>query len=990
MPSTTRSGFSHALSARFRSALQALAAFAAATAVVLFAGMGQAGQERYEYDPIGRLIRFTDSNNEVTEYTYDKAGNILSVVRGAPGSNLPPSLTAVTPSVVRVGNTASLTITGERLQVGTLQTSDAGLDLANVRQTATQVLADLTVASSVPSGGHTLTFTNAQGSARIGLLIAPPLPTLSVEPSPLALPPDNVARAVTLRLSSPDVVAHQLTVTSSNTTTMTVSPATLTIPAGQTTAVVNVTPKKAGFANLVVTSPTLKTATAPVFITSDFRGVNTSYAAAVGVQVGDAEVPAPPRVPATFVNGLGVVVGPVLTGVTPAAATVGGTYTFTITGAAIPAGVQVSALPAEDVSVAVLAGTGNSITVSMAIAANAKAGPRRFVVRDAAGALVPFAPAAAGQVRVTSGQPTIASIEPLFTTRGTITQIRVRGAHLQDGLMLLAPGIDLAVDSVPTVNATGTELTARVHVSPLAATGARTVQIVTPSGDSGAAATAANQFTVVSEIKESVSPIFAPPLGVMVGGEPQQTRTLGPLAGSLGVTVGPVAFQASPRVAVIGTSVTVVVQGAALQAVTGATLSPSQGLTVGAFTVAADGSSLSFPVTIDPAAARGPRRVALTTASGRLHFSDLDGDQILVATPAPELTWVKPQVVQSGKTTAITIRGLNFHDVSAVAFEPPTGLTAVPPFTVTEGGQVLTFNVQATADAPSGTRTVRVTTAGGTSTAEPLASNTFQLAKTVGATYDAITSVPLGIVVGEVPQPTTSVDLVSLLGVVVSPPDTPVTESRATYAPHVGVLVGAAPIGLAPRSPEGFLKGTTGTLTVTGIGLDGVTTLTARGHPGLTLGQHQVNADGTQLTVPVTVPGTATSAYYSIGLATAASSARLVPLAEHDMFFSVGALPTTVASMAPIVVDQGKSYEFTVRGTNLRDVYEVLAEPAAGVDFIGTPQWSSDSFGEKLTVQMRVTSDAAVGVRVVRLRVPGGLTTGEQTESNKITVVTPQ
>ncbi len=71
--------------------------------VALSAGLVLAGQERYDYDPIGRLIRYTDSNNQVTDYTYDKSGNITSVMRGAAGSNLQPTLSSVTPSVVRLG-----------------------------------------------------------------------------------------------------------------------------------------------------------------------------------------------------------------------------------------------------------------------------------------------------------------------------------------------------------------------------------------------------------------------------------------------------------------------------------------------------------------------------------------------------------------------------------------------------------------------------------------------------------------------------------------------------------------------------------------------------------------------------------------------------------------------------------------------------------------------------------------------------------------------
>lgn len=992
MLSTTRDGFRRARRfARSCRWLHTAAVLIAVGVMGLFAGIGQAGQERYDYDPIGRLIRFTDSSNEVTEYTYDKAGNILSVVRGAPGSNLPPALSSVTPSVVRVGNTATLTLTGERLQVGTLQASDPGLDLVNVRQAATQVLADLTVSPSVPTGGHTLTFTNGQGSARVALTIAPKLPTISVEPSPLALPPDNTSRLVTLRLSNADLVPHQLSVGSSDTARMTVSPATVNFAVGQTTAQVSVTPKTSGFVNLTIGSSTLKPTAAPVFITSDFRGVNTSYAPHLGVRVGDAEVPTPPTAPATFVSGLGLVVGPVLTGVAPSAVPVGGTYTFTISGAGIPPGAQVSVVPSQNVSATVAAASSESVTVSLAVDAAAAAGPRRFMVRDSLGNVVPFASAAASQVRFTTGQPAIASIEPLFATRGIVTQIKVRGENLQAGQLVLAPGIDLAVDSNPVVNAAGTELTARVSIAALAATGTRVVRVVTPSGDSGAAATAANQFTIVSEIRNDVSPIFSAPLGVLVGeAQTQDPRPIGPVSGNMiGVTVGPVAFQTNPRVAVIGTSMTLVVQGTGLQAVTSATVSPAAGLTVGSFTVDPEGSSLSIPITIDAAAARGMRRVTLATAAGRLHFALADGDQVLVATPAPELVWVKPQVVEAGKRTTMSILGRNFHDVTDVILEPATGLTPIPPFVATDGGQRLTFDVQASADAPSGTRTVRVSTAGGVSTADPLPANTFQLARQVGPVRDGITSPPLGLVVGEAPQVMSSLDVTApLLGVMVALPETPVTETRSVHATSVAVLVGPSSTGVSPRSPEGFLKGGAGTLTITGLGLGDIASVVPRGPAGVTLGQHQVNAEGTQMTVPVTVSPDASSTYYSVGLV--AGGVRVTPMAEHEMFFRVGALPTVISSVAPIVLEQGKSYTFTVRGSNLRDVYQIVADPAGGLFFEAQPQWGSDEFGEKLTVPVRVEGSAAIGVRVVRFVVPGGVTSSDPTPANSITVVTPQ
>lgn len=963
-----------------------------------------AGQERYDYDPVGRLVRYVDSNNQVTDYTYDAAGNLLSVSRGGNAAGLVPILSTISPGVIRRGETRPITLTGQRLQVGTLQASHPAMDLSNLHQSASLITATLAVGAAVPTGTQTLTFSNAQGAAQIGMLVAPGLPALSVEPSPLALPPDNTARAITLRLSNADLVAHTINIASTDTSRAIVSPASVVIAAGQTAVQVSVMPKLPGFVSLVLTSPTLQTVTAPVFITSDFRGVNTSYAAPVGVLVGDAQGPtAPPLTTASFVSPrVGIAVGPVLTGITPQAMPVGATHSVVITGSNLPGTVLVSLLPSQGVTAtAVAVGSASSqISLLLGVDASAAPGARRIVVQDGTGQLVPFADPGMSQVVLTTGQPGIVSIEPMFGKPGAMVQLKVRGTHLHNGRLLITPAVDLQVDNAPAVNAEGTELVARVQIAALAASGPRLVQIATPSGQSSSQPGSANQFTIVSEIKENITPIASPLVGVVVGTSTTAmvTDTIGPVqAAHVGVLVGPAAHAVAPQVGLLGSSVNLVVTGVGLQSVLTASLAPLDGLSVGAFSINAEGTQLTIPLVIDASAPRSPRRVVLSTAAGKLMFSAAGADQFLVVAPAPQIIAVAPQVLATGRTATMSVRGQNFSDVLGVQFDPSAGLVAVPPFVATEGNTVLSFAVQVSGSAASGLRTLIVTTAGGSSSSAPTPANTFQVAQQVGPVRDAIMAPPVGVMVGTsaAPQVTDTMGVYApLVGVVFNSTATQVTRDEAVFAGNVGVVVGMASTGISPRSPEGFLKGSSGVLVVTGFALDQVTSVAVTGTAGVALGAPVANGEGTQLTIPVNVSATAPSSIYGITLQTGSGTATTKVTATDPaaMFFSVGALPTVVESVSPIVLEQGKSYTFTVRGTGLKDIYQLVANPEPGVRFgvaFATPLWSTDALGEKLTVQLFIDADAAIGSRTVRLRVPGGITDSGATPANTITIVAP-
>jgi hypothetical protein len=240
------------------------------------------------------------------------------------------------------------------------------------------------------------------------------------------------------------------------------------------------------------------------------------------------------------------------------------------------------------------------------------------------------------------------------------------------------------------------------------------------------------------------------------------------------------------------------------------------------------------------------------------------------------------------------------------------------------------------------------------------------------------------------------------VGVLVQTLMSAVTSDTIIPASNVGVVVGTAAAMLTPAAPDGFLKGASGQFTINGYGLDKVAGISVVGTTGaagqasaagISLGAISVNAAGSQITVPVTVSSSVASGNYGLVLSQTqgALNSKVTAVPAKALLFSVGALPTQIDSVAPIVLEQGKNYSFTLRGVGLKDVYQVQADPAAGLVFTtGAVQWSTDALGEKLSVPVTIDAATSIGSRVVRLKVPGGLSDGNATPANTITVVAPQ
>ncbi|MDR1995567.1 IPT/TIG domain-containing protein [Azonexus sp.] len=910
-----------------------------------------------------------------------------------------PVVTSINPATIVAGAGATqvtvigqnftaqsvVTINAAELPTQYVSSSELRVTVPNQNQGSTQMLA---VKMPDPANvGSYLT------SNEISLKVEVPVPPiLTIEPTPIAMPPDGKPHEITIRLSKADYQDITLNFSVADASRASVTPASITIPAGQTSAQVNIVPSTAGVTTLYVNSARVQSVSVPLFITADFRGASTSYALPVGVVVGNESEP---ESFAAFVVGpvVNLAVGPILKSVQPEGLTLGSSQVFTLSGVGIPAGAQMRLVPSAGVTFGEpnVSGDGSQLQFSLSADESAAVGSRRLVITDVAGKEVPFADPARAVVTLTTGQPAIDSIAPLQVAAGNILKLTVRGRNLQGARVEVLPSDGLQVDSQIQVAADGSSLATSILVDATAAKGARVVRIVTPGGDSGAASTAANTFYIVSQVNQEVTPITSSLVGVVVGEDAaKQPSEYGPVASPfVEVLVGAIVHDFMPRIGVVGTETTITVSGQGLDTVTGVGIVPNAGLTLGTPTVAPDGKQLSFTVRIDAEAAIGLRKLVLSSESGPLPLPQGASAGLLIAAPIPEIAAVAPQVVQAGKpTTLVTLRGVNFSNVAGVRLDPPQGLTVTGPYTASPDGQSITFNLTADASAESGRRTVIVMAAGGESSAERQPGNSLEIAREIGSTYAGIISPQVGVLVGEDTGSPTSQDtmlIAPLLGVLVDSVPAPEGMNMLVNAASVSIAVGAAAREI---TPAGWLQGASGTITIRGFGLDQVTSVTAWPAEGILLGAPLVNANGTELTVPITVAPNAAPSTPTSGrrLHLQSDNGGVIFIDAAKALLGIGVLPT-MNSVSPINLEKGKQANLSVRGVNLQGVIRAHFAPGEGITVIGAPVWSQDTYGELLSIPLVVDVLAPTGMRVLRLEVPGGITPAEASPANTVNVL---
>ena len=427
-------------------------------AVLIFVSApGLAGEERFDYDELGRLIRVIDEQGRVTTYSYDPAGNLLDVVaEGA--AQTPPTISSVSPDFVRAGEAKQIRITGSGLTGASVNTGDPRLVANVVAASASELILGISAATDTAAGARSLIISNAAGSATIPFTVRSAL-VVSTAPSFIAIPPDSSVRSLTIRLSDSDPGPMVFTVTTGNVNVASAFPNTVTLNSGQTEFQLTITGRQVAKTFLTISSPILsQPAIFPVYVTTDFA----NRSSALGVFLSPSASPGPQSV---WGSDLGV-------------------FVQTLSSQSI------NSLPSVDVGVFVPAAAfGQNV--------NSLPGTDLGVWLTPSQSLQSVNSLSSVLVGVSFGPPQVMSISPTAGSPGSALSLIIRGTNLFDaGAVIAEPGGGITFTSAPTTTSDGTRVIVGASIASDAAAVSHVIRAVTPVGTSSGTAGSNNTFTI--------------------------------------------------------------------------------------------------------------------------------------------------------------------------------------------------------------------------------------------------------------------------------------------------------------------------------------------------------------------------------------------------------------------------------------------------------------------------------------------------------------
>lgn len=441
-----------------------------------------------------------------------------------------------------------------------------------------------------------------------------------------------------------------------------------------------------------------------------------------------------------------------MTGMHPVAGSIGTTLTLTATGRELQGVNNVHLRPDTGMTVGTpnVATDGTSVTVDITIASNA---PQtvRTVQLFAGATLIPPAPLAATQFLVTTPQPQIDAVSPLYWHVGQASApLTITGKNFQNTQQVrVLPPNDVTL-GLPAVDSNGTGITVSLSATSNAVLGTRVVVVDTAAGSTSTTATIANTITLTSTSGTTYTPIVAPQVGVVItppsvpistpidpivaasvgvmlqsAPPPPATQSLFLKADPLGVTLGPIATGLEPSGMLAGSSGIVMIEGMALDAISTVAIVPATDIVFGSPTVNVSAMQLSVPITIASPAAIGWRAVTLSAGNSRVFFSNPTASQLYIGGGVPSFDSISPIFATPGAAFMLTIRGHHLQEAVAVTASPADGLTLPLPITVDSTGTILTVPMLIAPNATLGARVIQVITPAATSSATAHPGNTF-------------------------------------------------------------------------------------------------------------------------------------------------------------------------------------------------------------------------------------------------------------------------
>lgn len=932
--------------------------------------------ERYEYDPTGQLRSIVRDDGTTLNFVYDAAGNLLSVSPQAPEGAV---IHGIDPDTIRRGQSGSFVIDGIGLAGATVVSPTTDLAISDVAASESSISFQMSADLAAELGPRALNvLVPGEPSAQVSVEVLSAGPVLSVTPTPIAIPPDGQTYGYGLRLSEADTVDWTVAL-SVDSPDITVNPPSAVIPAGSLTAPFQLASATEGVYRLTIEANG-HTQTLPVFVTSEYRGINFAVAPLVGVTLagGGGSAEAEGIVTAPLV---GVSVGPLVRAITPDALERGTTQALAFSGAGLATADALSVMPADGVSVLEVAADadGRRVVATVAVDAFAPLGTRRVKLLHQGMAY----PAWDDRVLVADPAPRITGLLPHYVERGESTRVRVSGENLAQATGVAVSPATYVSAAIESVAADGRSMWVQVGATALAAEGPRTLIVTTPSGASDGTPSPANTFWVTDRDPPLYTPIMAPLVGVNLGDGPVGPEVQATLVSpAVGVTLGSTITARSPAAWGRGQSIALGMLGQGLSGVDGLSVTPAAGVSIQGLAVGADGRSVTADITVAADAALGMRRLHLTRAGVAIPFATAELATVHITTPLPAVTGVSPNRVGPGSVQSLRVVGSHLGQVTAVTAVPGGGLSLGVPTLAADGGS-LTVPLAVTDSATPGERAIVLHSPAGASSAVPTVANTVTVTENTPFTVSPLMAPLVGVTLGEAAGggSTEALIMAPLVGVRVGEGGPGGSTELGIHTPQVGVAIGPA-VFTAQASP--LHSGLNGTVDLTGVGLDAIATadLVPQGQ-GVIVTGIATAADGRSARLTVEVSPLAETGPYALALA--ATGGQPIPLADPAAaVVDVAAAPPVVESISPIVGRPGETMLLTIRGTDLHKPTAVRFSPADGIT-VGS-QFSASADGRTVTVPIHVNEDAALGARTLRIFTPGGGSDAASTPANTFTV----